>query len=152
MTPRCGSAKSIPVLMSATVTEELPVVRSHASVASMSASVGLGGGVPAAPRIVSAFHAADVQVWGKPTTANLKSKIQSPKSASAVVRRLAEILASGGIKPLQTTMEGNSRQGDLADQASGNNEVHIQLKLKQTDAKILQAIEDARDSFEVKHG
>jgi len=37
----------------------------------------------------------------------------------------------------------NSRQGDLADQASGNNEVHIQLKLKQTDAKILQAIEEA---------
>ena len=31
----------------------------------------------------------------------------------------------------------------MADQASGNNEVHIQLKLKQTDAKILQAIEGA---------
>jgi DnaK suppressor protein len=31
----------------------------------------------------------------------------------------------------------------MADQASGNNEVHIQLKLKQTDAKILQAIEEA---------
>ena len=43
----------------------------------------------------------------------------------------------------QATMEINSRQGDLADQASGNNEVHIQLKLKQTDAKILQAIEEA---------
>ena len=41
------------------------------------------------------------------------------------------------------TIEVNSRQGDLADQASGNNEVHIQLKLKQTDAKILQAIEEA---------
>ena len=40
-------------------------------------------------------------------------------------------------------MENNSRQGDLADQAAGNNEVHIQLKLKQTDAKILQAIEEA---------
>ena len=40
-------------------------------------------------------------------------------------------------------MDVNSRQGDLADQASGNNEVHIQLKLKQTDAKILQAIEEA---------
>jgi DnaK suppressor protein len=40
-------------------------------------------------------------------------------------------------------METNSRQGDLADQASGNNEVHIALKLRQTDAKILQAIEEA---------
>jgi RNA polymerase-binding transcription factor DksA len=47
------------------------------------------------------------------------------------------------VKPLPATMEVNSRQGDLADQASGNNEVHIQLKLKQTDAKILQAIEEA---------
>jgi DnaK suppressor protein len=41
-------------------------------------------------------------------------------------------------------MENNSgRQGDMADQAAGNNEVHILLKLKQTDAKILQAIEGA---------
>jgi len=58
-----------------------------------------------------------------------------------LLRKRSEILAAGGIKPLQTDM--NSRQGDLADQASGNNEVHIQLKLKQTDAKILQAIEEA---------
>ena len=51
--------------------------------------------------------------------------------------------ATGGIKPLQASMENNTRQGDMADQASGNNEVHMQLKLKQTDAKILQAIEEA---------
>ena len=61
----------------------------------------------------------------------------------ALLRKRGEILAAGGVKPLQTSMENNSRQGDLADQASGNNEVHIQLKLKQTDAKILQAIEEA---------
>jgi DnaK suppressor protein len=61
----------------------------------------------------------------------------------ALLRKRGEILGAGGIKPLQTTMENNTRQGDLADQASGNNEVHIQLKLKQTDAKILQAIEEA---------
>jgi len=36
----------------------------------------------------------------------------------------------------------------MADQASGNNEVHIQLKLKQTDAKILQAIEEALGRIE----
>ena len=58
-------------------------------------------------------------------------------------RKRAEILGAGGIKPLQASMENNTRQGDMADQASGNNEVHIQLKLKQTDAKILQAIEEA---------
>ena len=61
----------------------------------------------------------------------------------ALLRKRGEILSAGGIKPLQASMENNTRQGDMADQASGNNEVHIQLKLKQTDAKILQAIEEA---------
>ena len=37
-------------------------------------------------------------------------------------------------------MDNNARQGDMADQASGNMK-SIALKLKQTDAKILQAIE-----------
>ena len=61
-----------------------------------------------------------------------------------LLRKRAEILAvSTGTRPLPESMDVNSRQGDLADQASGNNEVHIQLKLKQTDAKILQAIEEA---------
>ena len=59
-----------------------------------------------------------------------------------LVRRRKEILDSQ--KPLATSMvDTNTRQGDLADQATGNNEVHIHLKLKQTDAKILQAIEEA---------
>src|SRR6187431_97236 len=61
-----------------------------------------------------------------------------------LLRKKAEILAvSTGTRPLPASADVNSRQGDLADQASGNNEVHIQLKLKQTDAKILQAIEEA---------
>jgi DnaK suppressor protein len=61
-----------------------------------------------------------------------------------LLRKRAEILStSTGTRPLPASMDVNSRQGDLADQASGNNEVHIQLKLKQTDAKILQAIEEA---------
>src|SRR5215212_5789409 len=61
----------------------------------------------------------------------------------ALLRKRTELLGTGGVKPLQATMDNNTRQGDMADQASGNNEVHIQLKLKQTDAKILQAIEEA---------
>ena len=66
------------------------------------------------------------------------------KLKDELVRKRAEILAaSTGSLPLPASMDVNSRQGDLADQASGNNEVHIQLKLKQTDAKILQAIEEA---------
>lgn len=62
----------------------------------------------------------------------------------ALLRKRGEILAmSTGTRPIPASLDVNSRQGDLADQASGNNEVHIQLKLKQTDAKILQAIEEA---------
>ena len=61
----------------------------------------------------------------------------------ALLRKRTEIFTEGGMKPLHSSMENNTRQGDMADQATGNNEVHIQLKLKQTDAKILQAIEEA---------
>lgn len=62
----------------------------------------------------------------------------------SLLRKRSEILSAGaGVKPIQSTEGTSSRQGDLADQATGNNEVHIQLKLKQTDAKILQAIEEA---------
>jgi DnaK suppressor protein len=61
-----------------------------------------------------------------------------------LLHKRGELLGGTAAKPLQWTMENNSgRQGDMADQASGNNEVHIALKLKQTDAKILQAIEEA---------
>lgn len=67
----------------------------------------------------------------------------------ALLRKKTELLASGGLKPIQTSMENsNTRQGDLADQASGNNEVHIQLRLKQTDAKILNAINEALERIE----
>ncbi len=62
----------------------------------------------------------------------------------ALLHKRSEILSSGaGAKPIQMSEGTSTRQGDLADQATGNNEVHIQLKLKQTDAKILQAIEEA---------
>src|ERR1044072_4800464 len=62
----------------------------------------------------------------------------------ALLRKRGEIIAtSTGTRPLTASADVNSRQGYLAYQASGNNEVHIQLKLKQTDAKILQAIEEA---------
>lgn len=61
----------------------------------------------------------------------------------SLLKKRSEILAERGGKGLPTSMDNNTRQGDMADQASGNNEVHIQLKLKQTDAKILQAIEEA---------
>jgi DnaK suppressor protein len=62
----------------------------------------------------------------------------------ALLRKRGELVGGTAAKPLQWSMENNSgRQGDMADQATGSNEVHIQLKLKQTDAKILQAIDEA---------
>jgi DnaK suppressor protein len=62
----------------------------------------------------------------------------------ALQRKRAELTQESGLRPLQHQMEhNNGRQGDMADQASGNNEVHIHLRLKQTDAKILQAIDEA---------
>src|SRR4029434_593229 len=74
----------------------------------------------------------------------LKAKLKEE-----LLRKRGEILAaSTGTRPLPASLDVNMRQGDLADQASGNNEVHIQLKLKQTDAKILQAIEEALQRVE----
>jgi DnaK suppressor protein len=78
----------------------------------------------------------------------MTEKVLEPETLAGLkeilLRKRAEILAaSTGTRPLPASADVNSRQGDLADQASGNNEVHIQLKLKQTDAKILQAIEEA---------
>ena len=67
---------------------------------------------------------------------------------SLLSKRADIVLAGAGVKPVQATEGTSSRQGDLADQATGNNEVHIQLKLKQTDAKILQAIEEALSRIE----
>jgi len=60
-----------------------------------------------------------------------------------LLSKRGEIIAEGGGKQIDASMDTNTRQGDLADQATGTNEVHIQLKVKQTDAKILQAIEEA---------
>ena len=62
----------------------------------------------------------------------------------ALLKKRVELEETAGLKPLTDSMEhNNGRQGDMADQAAGNNEVHIQLRLKQTDAKILQAIDEA---------
>jgi len=66
-----------------------------------------------------------------------------------LLKRRGDILsASTGTRPLPASADVNSRHGDLADQANGTNEVHIQLKLKQTDAKILQATEEALSRME----
>src|SRR5882724_12307284 len=75
--------------------------------------------------------------------AGVRNSMEEQTLKDALLKKRSELLGTGGIKPIQASMDNNTRQGDMADQASGNNEVHIALKLKQTDAKILQAIEEA---------
>lgn len=65
----------------------------------------------------------------------------------ALLKKQRELLAGEGLKPIGSMM-GNSRQGDMADQADGINEVHIALKLRSTDAKIMQAIEEALERID----
>ena len=61
-----------------------------------------------------------------------------------LLQKRSELEDTASPGAIQTSLEhNNGRQGDMADQASGNNEVHIHLRLKQTDAKILQAIDEA---------
>jgi DnaK suppressor protein len=61
-----------------------------------------------------------------------------------LLQKRAELEDTASPGAITTSMEhNNGRQGDMADQASGNNEVHIHLRLKQTDAKILQAVDEA---------
>src|SRR5260370_16099609 len=61
----------------------------------------------------------------------------------ALLKKRGEILGSGGIKPLQASMENNTRQGDMADQANGNNGDQIQLKIQHTAPETMQALEIA---------
>lgn len=57
-------------------------------------------------------------------------------------RKRDEILNSSSKKPYWDNME-NTRSGDIVDQASDDNEVHVNIRLRQTDAKLLRAIESA---------
>jgi len=52
------------------------------------------------------------------------------------------IVNSTNKKPHWDNME-NTRHGDFVDQASDDNEVHVNIRLLQTDAKLLRAIEAA---------
>jgi DnaK suppressor protein len=51
-----------------------------------------------------------------------------------------EIINATGKKTHWDNME-NTRHGDFVDQASDDNEVHVNIRLRQTDAKLLRAIE-----------
>ena len=56
-------------------------------------------------------------------------------------RKKEELLAA---TPARTpAIEPGSKSGDWVDQSSLENDVHVRLALKQTDAKLLRAIEEA---------
>src|SRR5437867_3100607 len=57
------------------------------------------------------------------------------------------IVNSTGKKTYWENME-STRRGDFVDQASDDNEVHVNIRLRQTDAKLLRAIEAAISRIE----
>jgi len=64
------------------------------------------------------------------------------KFRTALEQKRNAIINAPGKKPHWENM-GDTRHGDFVDQASDDNEVHVNLKLLQTDAKLLRAIEAA---------
>ncbi len=61
--------------------------------------------------------------------------------------KMDAILHSSGKKTYWENME-STRRGDFVDQASDDNEVHVNIRLRQTDAKLLRAIEAAISRIE----
>jgi DnaK suppressor protein len=64
------------------------------------------------------------------------------KKFKAVLEQKRDVIVNSGKKPHWDNME-NTRHGDFVDQASDDNEVHVNIRLLQTDAKLLRAIEAA---------
>jgi DnaK suppressor protein len=66
------------------------------------------------------------------------------KKFKAILEEKRDAIAdsSPGKKTHWENME-NTRHGDFVDQASDDNEVHVNIRLLQTDAKLLRAIEAA---------
>ena len=56
-------------------------------------------------------------------------------------RKRDELLASTPLR--QPTTEPGSKSGDWIDQSSQESDLHVHLALKQTDTKVLRAIEEA---------
>ena len=69
-------------------------------------------------------------------------KTELKKFKSLLEGKREELVASTTRKAHWENME-NTRHGDFVDQASDDNEVHVNLRLRQTDAKLLRAIEAA---------
>jgi DnaK suppressor protein len=69
-------------------------------------------------------------------------KRELKKFRSILEQKRDAIVNATGKKTHWDNME-NTRRGDFVDQASDDNEVHVNIRLLQTDAKLLRAIEAA---------
>ena len=69
------------------------------------------------------------------------------KKFKAALEEKRESIISTAKKAHWENME-DTRHGDFVDQASDDNEVHVNLRLLQIDAKLLRAIEAAIDRIE----
>ena len=70
------------------------------------------------------------------------NKRELKKFKIALEEKRDAIVNATGKKPHWENM-ADTRHGDFVDQASDDNEIHVNLKLLQTDAKLLRAIEAA---------
>jgi DnaK suppressor protein len=70
------------------------------------------------------------------------NKRELKKFRSILEQKRDAMLHQGNRKAYWENM-GNTRHGDFVDQASDDNEVHVNIRLRQTDAKLLRAIEAA---------
>jgi len=75
------------------------------------------------------------------------NKKELKKFKAILEQKRDAIVNSTGKKTHWENME-NTRHGDFVDQASDDNEVHVNIRLLQTDAKLLRAIEAAISRIE----
>jgi DnaK suppressor protein len=65
------------------------------------------------------------------------------KKFRAILEEKRDTMVHQGSRKAYWENMGNTRHGDFVDQASDDNEVHVNIRLRQTDAKLLRAIEAA---------
>lgn len=70
------------------------------------------------------------------------------KKFRAILEEKRDAIRSSASKKAYWENMENTRRGDFVDQASDDNEVHINIKLRQTDAKLLRAIEAALERID----
>lgn len=70
-------------------------------------------------------------------------KAELKKFKSLLEKKRDELVTTTTRKAAHWENMESTRHGDFVDQASDDNEVHVNLRLRQTDAKLLRAIEAA---------